>query len=407
MRRVSISRAFAAAAVVAVGCLVAAPAYAAQLTAVPSISLGGVWDSNIFETSSDEQSDIIVRATPGLALYFDAFQTKTEISGRFEFEWYNDYKELEDNPSTIDLRLAAAEPMRITPRFYLTPFIGFLETSDSFRRTELISPPEPGIPPSNQIITGRDKRRDYRAGITMRYLISPRFIFALGGGATKSEYLSARTDQGQVDTRTIFGDSSLEYQFNPRFSSGAFLKASFDTYTTSPDSQTMSAGLQGTYKIEQFYTLTGRAGVSHSQQDAGPTSPEIDDWVPVASLSFNYSKKDFSATLAATSEPTGGSGIGFITNQFTVYLYLTDQFAERWWWSLTGSYQKNKSIEGSTDESYQTFWGGAGIRYYVRKWASFYVNGSISRQRDDVGTFGDIDRETVYAGVELRTPYIY
>ena len=407
MRRVMMARAIAAAAVVAVGSLLAAPASAAQLTAVPSISLEGGWDSNIFNTSSDEQSDITVRAIPGLALYFDAFQTKTEISGRFEFEWYNDYKELEDNPSTIDLRLAAAEPMRITPRLSLSPFVGFLETTDSFRRSELISPPEPGIPPSNQIITGRTKSRDYRAGLTMRYLVSQRVDFQLGGGATKTEYLSASTDQGQEDTRTIFGDTSLEYRFNSRLSSGVFMSANYDTFRTSPDSQTISAGLQGTYTIEQYYTLRGRAGVAHSQQDASPTNEEVDYWRPTASLSLNYTKKSFSATLAASTEPSGGSGFGVITDQFTVYFSLADQFAERWWWNLNGSYQRNASIDEPTDEKITSWWGGAGIRYNATKWASFYVRGAINRQTSSGGPEGDIDRETVYAGVALSTNYIY
>jgi hypothetical protein len=400
-------RAIATAAVVAVGSLLAAPASAAQLTAVPSISLEGAWDSNIFDTSADEQSDIVFRAIPGLALYLDAFQSKTKISGNFEFEWYNDNKELEDNPATIDLNLSAAEPLRMTPRLSLSPYVGFIETTDSFRRSQLISPPAPGIPPSNQIITGRTKTRDYRAGLTMRYLVSQRVDFTLGGGAVKTEYLSDSTEQGQEDSRTIFGDTSVAYRFNSRFSSGVYLSANFDTFPTTPDSQTISAGLQGTYRIEQYYNLTGRAGVSHSQQDAGPTNEETDDWSPSASLSFNYTKKHFSATIAAYLEPTGGSGFGVITDQLTVYLSLADQFAERWRWDLSGSYQRNQSIDDPTDESITTWWGGAGIRYTATKWASLYVKGSVSRQRGSGGIGSDIDREYVYAGVTLSKDYRY
>lgn len=406
MRRFMTARAFASAVVVAVGTLLAAPASAAQLTAVPSISLEGGWDSNIFDVSTNEESDIVMRAIPGLALYFDAFQTKTELSGRFEFEWYADNRELEDNPATIDLRLSAAEPMRLTPRFSLSPFVGYLETSDSFRRTQLIAPPVTGIPPSNQIITGRTKSRDYRAGITTKYLVSRRVDFNFGVGAAKTDFLSDTTDQGQDDSRTIYGDTSVDYRFNTRFSSGVYLRANYDTYSVSPDSQTISAGLQGEYRIEQYYTLSGRAGVAHSQQDADPTTEGTDYWRPTGSLSFGYTKKYFSANLTASSEPTGGSGFGVITDQFTVYLSLTDQFAERWWWDLSGSYQRNKSIDEPTDENIDTWWGGAGIRYTATKWASFYLKGDVNRQRSSAGVAAEIDRETVSAGVTLSTNYL-
>jgi hypothetical protein len=407
MRRVMICRVFAASVAVVVGCLLEAPASAAQITAVPSIALEGGWDSNIFNVSDDEQSDTILRAIPGLALYFDAFQTKTEISARFEFEWYADNNDLADNPATIELRLAAAEPMRITPRLSLSPFVGYLETTDSLRRTQLISAPEPGIPPSNQIITGRSKSRDYRVGFTMKYLVSPRVDFNFGGGATITDYLSDSTDQGLDDSRTIYGDTSVEYRFNTRFSSGVYFRANYDTYDISPDSQTIQGGLQGTYRIEQYYTLSGRVGAAHSQQDAGPTNEDTSYWSPTASVSFNYSKKYFSATLAASTEPTGGSGFGVITDQLTVYLSLTDQFAERWWWDLSGSYQRNKSIDEPTDEKIDTFWGGAGIRYTATKWASLYVKGDISHQTSSLGAEGDIDRQTVYLGVTLSTNYIF
>jgi len=407
VRRIVTPREFAAAAVVAFVFLLAAPAIPADLRAVPSISLEGSWDSNIFNTSSNEQSDIILRAIPGLAVYFDAFQTTTAISGRFEFEWFADNRDLADNPSTIDLVLSTAVPMQITPRFSLSPYVGFLETTDSWRRTQLISPPTPDIPPSNQIITGRTKSRDYRAGLTMKYLVSPRVDFTLGGGATKTEYLSASTDQGQQDTRTIFGDTTVQYRFNPRFSSGVFVNAVYETYVTDPDSQTISTGLTGTYRTEQYYTLSGRVGVAHSQQDAGPTSEETDYWRPTASLSLNYNKKHFSASLAANTEPTGGSGYGVITDRFTVWLNLTDQFAERWWWDLSGSYQRNKSIDDPTDASISTWWGGAAIRYNAAKWASLYVKGDIFRQRGSSVEGADYDRETVTVGVDLHTNYIF
>jgi hypothetical protein len=407
MRRFMIARVFAGSVLAAVFCLLAPPDSGAELKAVPSISLEGGWDSNLYNSSTDDVSDVIFRAGPGLTLLFDAFQTTASVSAKFEFEKYIDNKDLEDNPSAIDLRLSTAEPMKITPRFSLSPYVGYLETTDSWRQNQLISPPTTGIPPADQIVVGKSKQRYYLAGLKMDYLVSPRVDFTLEGGATKTDRLPSVTDPAPEDSRTIFGDTSLLYRFNPKFSSGVYLSASWDSWTSSPDAQTYSVGLEGTYKLVQQYTLIGRAGVAHYQEDAGPTSEGTDDWTPTAAFSLNYMKKFFSATLSASTEPSGGSGFGVLTDRLTVYLSLTDQFAENWWWDLSGSYQRNKSIDQPTDEKIETWWGGARIRYTPTKWATLFIKGDIYRQSDSIGTEGDIERETVYAGVEFSTAYIY
>jgi hypothetical protein len=407
MRRFMIARAFAVSAVAAVACLLAAPESAAENKAVPSISLEGGWDSNIFNSSTDDVSDVTLRARPGLELFFDAFQTTGSVSAFLEFEKFIDNTELEDNPSTIDLRLSAAKPMRIAPRFSFSPYLGFLETTDSWRRNQLISPPTPGIPPADQIVVGRSKQKYYLAGLRMDYLVSPRVDFSLGGGATKTDRLPSVTDPDPEDSRTIFGDTTVTYRFNPRLSAGVYFSANVNSWDRSPDTRVLSGGMTGTYEIAERYTLTGRAGVAHYSEDAGPASEGTDDWTPTGSVSFVYAKKDFSVNLAASTEPSGGSGFGVITDRLTVYLSLTDQFAEGWWWDLSGSYQRNKSIDQPTDETIDTWWGAAGIRYTATKWASLYIKGDIYRQRDSAGAEGDIDRETVYAGVEFSTFFLY
>jgi hypothetical protein len=400
MRHTMMTKRISVAAIVMVFFFLTMPSHAVNINAVPSIALEGGWDSNVFSTSSDEQSDTFWLATPALALHFGSYQTTTEISVGFEFKQYTDHSEL-DGTTTI-IRVASTAPLQLSPRFSLSPIVGFFETEDSWRRNQLISSPTPGIPPADQIVTGRTKTRDYRVGLTMSYLISPTVDFSLGGGVAKTDRTG--TDTELEDSQTIFGDTSLNYRINPRFSSGVYIRANYETWDRSPDAQIYSGGLQGTYTLTQNYNLQGRAGVAYSQSDADTTGESQKDWTPTGGFSINYTRKYFTATLAASTEPSGGTGFGLITDRLTVDLDLTDQFAERWWWSLTGSYQRNKSLDESVNETIQTMWGTGELRYTATDWASFSLSGDIFRQRSHAGG-GNIDGERVFLGVDLSAPY--
>lgn len=405
MPRATVIRFIATGVIVAGFCFFAQPAKAVHINAAPSISLEGRWDSNIFSSSSDEESDFILRARPGVTLFLEAFRTTAKLSGGFEVERYADHDELDDETATTDIGLSVSEPFRLSPRFSFLPSAGYIETRDSSRRNQLLPEPTPGVPATETIVTERTKTKNYRASLRLLYLLTPLVDVSLGGGWSRRDFVGTALDVDGEDSTTVSGDFSFSYRLTPLISTGVFFNTSRNTFERSPSSRTYAGGLTGTYKLTQYYSLEVRAGASYFKEEAGVSAPENTEWSPYGGLALKYTWQYFQASINGSYEHAGGSSFGGTTRRGTVYLRMTNQFAERWWWDLSGSYQINRSVDEQESEDINTTEGAAGIRYAMSEWASFRLKGEILRQRSDGLSGSDIDRESVFLIMDLSTVY--
>ena len=163
-------------------CVGVTKAESANVTATPSASLGPSYHSNIFNSSSNEESDYVFRAVPRLVMSLGSPSTKAELGGAIEAEKYADHDELDnaDATKTMDFRL-----VRTGPRSTITPSARYVETNDITRRY-LFAPSdipttEP-IVPVETLIAERVQTKEYSGALQISYLVSPKVTLGIGGG---------------------------------------------------------------------------------------------------------------------------------------------------------------------------------------------------------------------------------
>jgi uncharacterized protein (PEP-CTERM system associated) len=380
-------------------------ANAATLFATPSLSVDESWDSNVFNTPTQEESDFIFRVIPRLTLSVQTSYTTVSLTGGYEFDKYADHDELDSNSATKDINLTASGPIRLSPRFSILPSALYVETEDLTRRNRFTQAPSPVLAPSDVVVTTRTKSRDYRAALLMTYQATPTLDVSVGGGVAKRDFIKLPVGATQQDSRTVTGDASISYRFSPRFSSGIFFNASFNDYDTSPSTSAYTSGLSGDYKISELFDLSARAGATYLETDAGGTSPKSEDWFPFGRIAIGYSKQSFRATIDGSYTVTAAGSFGDTTKNTTIAIALSDRFFVKWEWNLAGYYQKSRSATKPITQDVSTTTGTAGIRYKPVLWASVGISGEILRQNAKTGFGNDVDRDSVTLDVTLSKPY--
>jgi len=380
-------------------------AYAATLSATPSLSLEESWDSNVFNAPDQEESDFVFRAIPRLTLSLGTSYTTVSLTGGYELEKYSDHSELDSNSATKDINLTASGPIQVSPRFSILPSALYVESEDLTRRNRFTQAPVPVLSPSDVVVTERTKSRDTRAALLMTYRISPTTDVSAGGGFARRDFTSIPPGSDLEDSRTTSGDASISHRFTPRFSSGLFFNTSYVSYDTSPDTRTYSSGLTADYTISDFLVLNTRGGASYLVEAAQATTPKNEKWLPYGGMTLRYSRRDFRATLDGNYSASSGGTFGQSTKNTTVALSLADRFAPHWEWELSGYFQNSRSSVKPVTQDITTLSGSAGIRYRPVQWASIGLRGDIFRQ-DSRNALGiDIDRKSAVVDVTLSKLY--
>ena len=95
-----------------------------NMDVIPSVRLEEGWNSNVFNTSTNEMSSFGTRVTPGLALSFTSpDNVMLQISGNYEKVWYYSSEAKEADYNTWFFRIDSTGGWSLTPTWTVVPSV--------------------------------------------------------------------------------------------------------------------------------------------------------------------------------------------------------------------------------------------------------------------------------------------
>lgn len=377
------------------------PGLAANLRATPSIALGETWDTNIFNTASDEQSDFISRATPGLLFSLESERGTVTLSGSVTGELYADHHDLNTWDATKRAELSAPT-LKITPGLSMQAAAQYIETNDLSNRNALVFSPIPELPPTETLVVGRTAVRNFSGSVQATYQATPNVDLGIGGGGTRTEYLT--TAPGLIDSRTVTGNVSARYRISPRTTSGIVGSTGYTTRDDGSNSRSYSGGLTGSFAMTEYTTIDAGAGMTFLT-DSRADGVVDHGQSPYGRLTINYRDRGFSAAFAGSYELTGGGSFGEATDRTNASLTLSDQVTPKWSWDLAGNYQNERTAGTLASQKVETAGGTAGVRYAAAEWATLRLAGSSFKQWAQGAVGSDNVRSQVFLELTLKDTY--
>jgi hypothetical protein len=381
-------------------------AAAVNMDVIPSVRLEGGWDSNTFNSSTNEVSSFGTRLTPALALRFTSpDNVALEISGNYEIVRYNDSEAKEADFNTWFFRIESTGGWALTPNLSMLPSVYYLNTTNSSRRSQLVPSGDPVLPPVTITNYGDTNTENFGGALNFNYLATPNVTIGVSGNYSEQRFTDSTTGSGLTDSTTIGGNTSVSYLFSPRTSLGILVAGNHTTYQTNPDSNTLSGGILFGYQFSPTFRIDGVFGMSYIRQNEAPGIPEQQTSSPSGLFNVSYTSETFTANVYGSAVYSGGSGYGEATRQWTAGLAFSDQFARDWSWNLSGTYQISKSVFVTDAVNLTTITGTAVLSYKPWLWASLDLTGYIDRQTSDGQSGGDLSNYVATLGFTIGKPY--
>jgi hypothetical protein len=387
--------------------MMATDAVGVNLDVIPSVRLQEEWQSNVFDTSTDEVSSFGTRVTPGLAFKFTSVDdVMLQVSGNYDKVWYHKPEAKDADSNTWFFRIDSTGGWKLTPTFSVLPSVYYLSTNNAYRRTQLVPSGDPVVLPVTIANYGNTKSQEFGGGVGFDYLATPNLTIGISGKYSEQRFPGDNVaGSGLTNATQAGGAASVSYLFSPRTSLGITAGGEHQTYENNPDSDTLSAGILLGHQLSPAFRFDGTLGISRIRQNEAPGIPAQQKSSPSGNFNITYARETFTARAFGSYVYSGGSGFGEATRQWTTGLAFTDQFTREWSGNLSGAYQVSRSVFVADAVDLATMYGAAGLRYQAWEWASVDLTGTINRQRSN-GQFGDtLNNHSALLGFTIGKPY--
>jgi hypothetical protein len=389
--------------------VIATDAAGIQMDMIPSVRLEEGWESNVSNSSTNEISSLSTRVTPGLTLRFKTTDdVEMRFTGNYEKVWYQDDEAKEWEDDTWYFRVESTGDWRLTPNWSMVPSVHYINTTDSFRRTQLVPSGDPAIPPVTITNYGDTKTETIGGGVRFNYQATQNMTLGVNGSYSREQFDTPADNAAQTDltdSSTFGAGASMSYRYSPRTSLGVRLAGSRNTYDDNPDTNTLGGFITFGYQFTPTVHLDVSVGVQHIRRKEGEGIPEESDTTPAGTFNLSYRQETFTATLFGSSAYSGGSGSGEATEQYTAGIILSDRFARDWTWNLSGAYQISQSAFETDAVDIHTIYGSTGVQYRPWRWATVNLKGNLSRQTSDAQFGEDLNNYSAYLGFTAAHPF--
>jgi hypothetical protein len=376
---------------------------------VPSARIEEGWESNVFNSSTNEVSSLSTRVTPGLGLRFKTTDNvEMRFTGNYEKVWYHDAEAKDADKDTWYFRVDSSGELRLTPTLSMVPSVNYINTTDSFRRTQLAPSGDPVIPPVTITNFGDTKSETIGGGVRFNYQATQNVTLGIDGNYSRQRFDTQADNAaltGLTDSSTSGAGASVSYRFSPRTRLGVQLAGSHQTYDDNPDSNTLTGHITVVYLFSPAVTFDGGVGVQHIRRSGAQGIPAESATTPSGTLNLSYRQETFTATLFGSSVYSGGSGFGEATRQITAGMTVSDRFARDWTWNLSGAYQSSRSAFDTDAVDIRTINGSTGVQYRPWTWATLDLTGNLNRQTSS-GQLGEtLNNYSAHLGFTAAHPF--
>jgi hypothetical protein len=380
-------------------------AWAINLRATPFISLAGGWDSNIDSSVDNNVSDVTYSVYPGIIISTDILETTISFSYGLNMQYYVDNPDRNTNGRGQVYGLNTAQPIHATENLTITPEARYFKSYDIYNRnSNVVGGSQDQVLSNQALAVTPTELTEFAGGLNLNYNISPVNSLYLNSIVVRDLY----STPGLIDSTIITSALGYGSQVSERTRIGPSINGNRSTFSNGEQSRIYTAALNIAYKLSEFDAITAAGGGSRWSTDGDPlaTGPQK-GWTPYASVSYQYDRETWHATMTATYQTRSSGGLLSVVNSYTGFASILKNITSQWSSSISSSYQKDINVGSSGNLDYSWF-NQAILRYQIFENIGISLTGTqMFTNYDNINGVGStVSRTNVFLGVDARKDYI-
>ena len=285
-------------------------AVARDVTVVPSITLRGEYDDNVYFTRTDEISDYLAIISPALTLDYASELLNLKAQGIVDVLRYVDEKDI----NTENQRYTIDGGYRLKERWNLSGNISYIK--DTTLDSEL---EETGI------VYVRENRERFNTGAGLLYQVSELSNMVI-------DYAYSKTDYDEIGLED-YNTNNVSLSYNRRFNDGIdvfTIRPSFGRWSSdNSDVDGYRLNFGWTHIPSETYRLRVFLGGRYTEQDYKDGRDNTSNWGGVADINLQKRAETYSVLIGAGSDIYLRPDTNELNQVYKIYCNLTRRVTER------------------------------------------------------------------------------